>query len=111
MESGNEPLAEIREGDEVIFVTRENLSLYLYIGKYALFNHCYIFLGPEKARYIWANSPKFDEFFQIAVDSNVPIRRAIPEPSQSDVNFYVSHATHDLDDVEKIVSNWAGQLE
>ena len=84
-----------------IEATRENSSVYTFLGKAAMYNHIFIVIDDENALYTFCDSPHYIDVISFMVDNSYPMHLNLLEAQDCDreaYEKYVDSASWDLGD-------------
>ena len=93
----SESFARIEAHGENIELDRSNSSLYLHLGRLAIYDHLYV-EHPQGGIYFWRHNEHFDSLLDGAVDAKCTVHFNLQEVSKADEDAYYSHAMADLGD-------------
>jgi hypothetical protein len=107
MSETNEPFAEVVIAGETVPVTRDNLTLYRYLGANAVYDHCYVDRPDNKpGGYIWVHYDHFERFAKLAEEHQSELYLNITTTSEFDATNYFTDSTKDLRQTETIPEDW-----
>jgi len=90
--SEREVLATVNAGGERFEATKENLSVFRHIGKYALYNHCFLEINGNQGIYIWAEMEGHDDLASVAVENECALHLNIQEVADVDRKAFEKQA-------------------
>ena len=94
----SEVFGHLNVAGERLELTRDNVTIYTHLGRYALFNHVFVTTPEDQGVYIWAHHPNFTELAELAEANQCVIHANLPQVSEFDENAYVAHAMSDVGD-------------
>jgi hypothetical protein len=107
MSEQNKSFAEVVIDGETVPVTRDNLTLYRYLGVNAVYDHCYIDTPEDQpGGYIWAHYGHFEKFAKLAEEHRSRMYLNLTQPSDIETKSYLHDALNDLDQADAIAEGW-----
>jgi len=98
-------------GGEEFRMTRENTSLFTFLGESAMYNH--IFFQKERldgnriaGTYLFRPNPNFTKLRAFMEEHHYPMHINLLQPAQCDLDAFNAHYFKDLNDISYIPDEW-----
>lgn len=97
-------------GGEDFHMTRENTSLFTFLGEAAIYNHIFFEHKREQRKligtYLFAANPAYVQLKEFIEEHSYPQHINMLEAAQCDVDAWNSHYLNDLNDISSVPEEW-----
>lgn len=108
----SERFGKMNVNGEKVELTRENVSVFRHLGRYALYDHVFVQTGENEGVYVWAHNSSFEALCEAAAEALCVQHLNLPEVSEQDEKNYMRHALADMESIEGFPTEWeSGTIE
>ena len=103
-----EPKLEITVEGEKFYATRQNASVFTFLGDMAVYDHVFIVVDEARgeAGYLFKNSPVYDEMVAFMINHAFPAHLNLEEPAECDLQAFDQTMYSDIRTADSFPEEW-----
>lgn len=111
MSTEREPQIHLNLRGETVIATRENASLFMFLGDLAAYNHIFIAMddseeGRTLGNYIFSSSESYEPIMSFMAENAFPMHVNLLEVADCDVGAFDRHHYRDIRQTNTIPEDW-----